>query len=89
MSHWASGLSQFEGLSITGIDESDIGGSYEFDSVAIVKDQNGAYYVVSSSGCSCPTHEEKAMYDAGPFNTYAEALGNVPDTHRHNFKCEE
>lgn len=82
--HWSSGLSELTGQ-VTCIDEVDTGGSYDFDAVAVVQDDNG-YHVVSSSGCSCPSHEERAQYDCGPFTSYAEALVLVPETHRSGFK---
>lgn len=84
--HWSSGLSQLAG-EVVCIDEVDTGGNYDFDIVAIVRDDNG-YHVVSSSGCSCPTHEERAQYDQGPFSSYSDALSFVPETHRANFNKE-
>lgn len=82
--HWSSGLSEFGGQPVTQVHEEDRGGSYEFDAVAIVESA-GSYHVVSSSGCSCPSHEERAQHDAGPFATYDEALARVPGSHREGF----
>lgn len=66
-------------------------GSYDsddgwgFNIVAIVKDSKG-YHVVSSSGCSCPSREEMARHDAGPFDSYSIALSHVPETHKSHLK---
>ena len=86
--HWSSGLTELRDLPIKCIDEVDLGGSYDFDAVAIVQDAAGKFYVVSSGGCSCPTHEDNAQFDAGPFDSYSEALLQIPETHRSQFKQE-
>jgi hypothetical protein len=82
-SHWSAGLPELTGT-VEAIHEEDRGGSWEFDAVAIIKDDLG-FHVVSSSGCSCPTHEEQAMHSSGPHATYAEALIQVPESHRDGF----
>lgn len=78
--HWSSRLPELTG-EVECIAEYDNSGDYEFNAVAIVKDAKG-YHVVSSAGCSCPSREEQAQYDAGPFDSFAAALANVPESHR-------
>lgn len=81
MSHWSGDLDELKGKEIIVVDEVDIGGSYEFDIVAVVKTDEGLH-VVSTSGCSCPSYEEQARYDAGPFDTISAALAHVGESHR-------
>ena len=78
----------FDGSKVEEIDSVDRGEYYEFDIVAIVKVE-GAYWVISSSGCSCVSEWEAATIDDGPFQTYEEALKYVPETHRAGFKDTE
>jgi hypothetical protein len=75
----------FAGSKVEEVDSVDRGEFYEFDIVAIVKVE-GAYWVTSSSGCSCVSEREAAMIDDGPFQTYEEALKYIPETHRAYFK---
>jgi hypothetical protein len=78
--HWSSSLEEIKD-DVSLIHEIDLGYSYEFDIVAIVKDRNG-YHVVSTSGCSCPSYEDVARYDSGPFETLEKAYDFIPASHR-------
>lgn len=81
MAHWSDAEFTDRGGAVEAIAEEDIAGSYEFDAVAIVSNTRG-FWVVSSSGCSCPSHEDNAAIDAGPFDTIDEAWKHVPESHR-------
>ncbi len=88
LDHWFSHLFDADARDLSIVDSVDLGGDYDFDDVTVVKNRHG-YHVVSTSGCSCPSHEEMAQYDAGPFATYEEALRYVPKEHREHFAQTE
>lgn len=75
--HWSSGLPEIGTVGVVIGEVMD----YEFDCVAVIQNNRG-FHVVSSSGCSCPTHEEQAVYESGPHPTIEDTWPYIPESHR-------
>ncbi len=57
---------------------------YEFDEACVVKFE-GMFYLLHTSGCSCPLPEDNAIIYAGPYASIRELIHssnvtNAPDT---------
>ncbi len=80
--HWSNGLFTEPLLEvIEGFDDENL--SYEFSVTDFVLTVHG-WYIVSTAGCSCPTYDENAGIDLGPYATPQEALGEWLEEHGSN-----
>jgi len=71
VTHWSEGLFDKPILRVVkGYDDPHL--SYEFDITDLVQTADG-WYVVSTTGCSCPSYEERAWIDCGPLDINALA----------------
>lgn len=54
-------------------DHNACAGSYEFDTILVLRDRHGQHYALHDAGCSCPEpFEGKGVDDLTPINSLAE-----------------